>query len=155
MPFFKLTNCCKCVIIKYLKERGFQYVEKSLYFARKVSSGFCKDGTEFIFDAEDFERINNYCWRTGSDGYIQTSINGKTKMLYRTIMNAPKGILVDHKHGIKTNNRKSELRFANKYQNGQNHKIYSSNTSGFTGAHFHKGTNKFMARIKVDKNISI
>lgn len=81
MPFFKLTNCCKCVIIKYLKE----------------------------------------------------------------------GILVDHKHGIKTDNRKSELHFANKYQNGQNHKTYSSNTSGFTGVHFHKGTNKFMARIKVDK----
>mgnify|MGYP004688073873 CR=1 FL=1 len=124
---------------------------KNRYILReKVSSGFCKDGTEFIFDTEDFEKINGYCWRMGSEGYIQTSVNGKTKLLHRIIMNASKEILVDHKHGIKTDNRKSELRFANKHQNGQNHKVYSSNTSGVTGVHFHKETNKFMARIKVN-----
>ena len=30
---------------------------KNRYILReKVSSGFCKDGTEFIFDTEDFEK---------------------------------------------------------------------------------------------------
>lgn len=40
---------------------------KNRYILReKVSSGFCKDGAEFIFDTEDFEKINGYCWRNVS-----------------------------------------------------------------------------------------
>jgi hypothetical protein len=55
---------------------------------------------------------------------------------------------VDHKRGNKSDNRWSKLRLAKHYQNGANHKLHKSNTSGISGVDFYKNMNKYRVRIR-------
>lgn len=54
---------------------------------------------------------------------------------------------IDHINGDKLDNRISNLRKASHRQNQCNRSRQSNNTSGFKGVSFHKGNNKWVARI--------
>lgn len=107
----------------------------------------------FLVDVEDFGKIHKYCWRKNDNGYLVTTINHTTVYLHRMIMNAPKNMDVDHKHGSdsKYDNRKSNLRLATVSQNGMNKAIQSNNTSGYVGVNQDKKTQKWIARIQINK----
>lgn len=60
----------------------------------------------------------------------------------------PSNLLTDHKDGNGLNNRRSNLRLATHRQNGANHKPSSNNTSGVTGVHWFKATQKWQAYIQ-------
>ena len=62
-------------------------------------------------------------------------------------MNAPTGIMVDHRFGNTLDCRKSKLRFADKFQNQWNKKRQKSK-SGFKGV-TRNGKNRWMAKIEV------
>lgn len=98
--------------------------------------GITNKGEKFIIDAEDFNRVKNYCWRKDRKGYIvANSRNGSNKIiwLHRVIMKAKDNEIVDHINWDKSNNKKSNLRIATKTQNNINIKRKSNNTSGYTG----------------------
>jgi hypothetical protein len=57
---------------------------------------------------------------------------------------------IDHINGDKTDNRIANLRIANHSENAQNLNKYKRNTSGYTGVIWHKGANKWQARITVN-----
>jgi hypothetical protein len=57
---------------------------------------------------------------------------------------------IDHANGIGSDNRFVNLRKATHAQNGANRGAQSNNTSGFKGVDYHKQTNKWRARIKVN-----
>ena len=59
----------------------------------------------------------------------------------------PLQYLVDHKDNDSLNNKISNLRLATISQNGFNHKIYNTNTSGITGVSWIKRENKWAAQI--------
>jgi|DEB0MinimDraft_6_1074348.scaffolds.fasta_scaffold38978_2 hypothetical protein len=58
--------------------------------------------------------------------------------------------LIDHIDGNCYNNRFSNLRLANRYQNGCNRKKHSNNTSGLKGVSWHKTLKKWQAYITVN-----
>ena len=58
--------------------------------------------------------------------------------------------IVDHINRNKRDNRRENLRLANKSLNAFNSKIYKNNKSGVTGVYFRKDTKKWTAEIKVN-----
>jgi hypothetical protein len=111
--------------------------------------GICtmSNNKQFIFDLEDYNLIRQYCWRTTPNGYIQS---GNQIKLHRLITNCPDGFVVDHISNDKTDNRKSNLRVCKQNENCMNHSLNSNNTSGVTGVNWHKASNKWIVRIKVN-----
>jgi hypothetical protein len=97
-------------------------------------------------DKEDLEKVKNYKWHlmivdTGGK-YV---ISGKDRLLlHHLIMGKPsKGFEIDHHFGDPLDNRKQNLRFATKSQNGMNKK----NVKGYT---WDKSRNKWMVYIGVN-----
>lgn len=70
-------------------------------------------------DDEDYPRLSNYKWHNSS-GYALGFVNGKKQLMHRLIMNAPRGLVVDHIDHCRLNNVKSNLRIATMTENNQN-----------------------------------
>lgn len=93
--------------------------------------------------------------RAGSvdgQGYVQIKIGGKVKQAHRLAYLYVHGYLpkqIDHKNRNKDDNRICNLRAASNSQNSMNKLIQSNNTTGFKGVTFHKGTQKYNAKICV------
>ena len=115
--------------------------------------GYTNKGEEFYFDLEDYEKIKGYCW-IKHDGYIEANslvFNEKNIKLHRLIMGVTDGnIKVDHIFHKKYDNRKSELRVCSNADNCANHVLAKNNTSGKSGIHFRKDTNKWRVRLWKD-----
>lgn len=62
--------------------------------------------------------------------------------------------MIDHKNGIKTDNRAANLRDVTCSQNQKNGKISSRNTSGCIGVYFVKKSRRWRARIVIDGKIA-
>lgn len=91
-------------------------------------------------DDDDYERFNKYKWYAGLSNHLPRARrwiqNKKYKKLFylsREIMNAPKGINVDHVNGDTLDNRKCNLRFCTNQQNLENRSKNKRNISGYKG----------------------
>lgn len=113
------------------------------------------NGTEFLFDIEDFSVINSRNWYVDKDGYFASSYiyNGRRcfAMFHRIIMNAQKGQVVDHINRNRADNRKGNLRCCSKFENNLNRGRMSTNTSGVIGVHYDRKRDKWIANITYDK----
>lgn len=99
-------------------------------------------------DLDDVEKCKKYKWYLSSTtGYIRSTIDKIP--LHRYLLNASKEeFLVDHIDNNKLNNRKSNLRPANKSENAFNIiKPRTTNTSGFTGVVYASDRNKWHATL--------
>lgn len=86
-------------------------------------------------------------------GYRLVSIGTKTYWEHRLIWLYVTGEFpktIDHKNGVKDDNKWENLRNASNIQNGYNRGKTSLNTSGYKGVYFHKPKNKWRAIIKVN-----
>lgn len=99
-------------------------------------------GNWFYFDEQDAELVGSCRWYIVT-GYVQTESgcrkNGdrKTHRLHRLIMDPGSDQLVDHHNRNRLDNRRCNLRIANKSQNGMNRGMQANNTTGFKGAYKH------------------
>lgn len=110
----------------------------------------------FFIDKEDFELIKDYTWTTNKDGYMVTRMRVKDKYrmvrMHRLIMGVHETStpLIDHINRNKTDNRKNNLRFANKSINAMNSKQRES-TTGICGVYYREDCIKpYSAHINID-----
>ncbi len=113
-----------------------------------------------IVDNEDYEELMQYKWcasRT-SPGYAKAlraaprDADGKTHHVYmhREIMNAPKGMVVDHINHEPLDNRRANLRVCTHAQNLANqHKQRGPRSSRFKGVSWYKAGRKWCAYVNV------
>jgi hypothetical protein len=96
---------------------------------------------EVLIDPDDYETVSKYKWFIKHNNYVYTQVNRKTVHLHRLIINAPKGLEVDHINRNPLDNRKQNLRLCTKSQNNMN-------KEGIRGVS--KFRDKWRARIKKD-----
>ncbi len=107
-----------------------------------------------LIDDEDYKLVSLYNWRwLSTRNYAQTSIqqNGtwRTIQMHRLILNAPKGVEVDHVNGNGLNNRRSNIRLCTRSENMRNRRGWKLNESwgsSFKGVHRMKD-GRFRAQI--------
>lgn len=122
--------------------------ENKYVFKGDIVECYHKGEKIFIISAEDYDLVKEQHWYLGQNGYIYSS---ETKvLLHRYIMKPPSGYIVDHINRNKRDNRRENLRLANKSLNAFNSKIYKNNKTGVTGVYFRKDTKKWTAEIKVN-----
>jgi hypothetical protein len=124
------------------------------YPYRKIYLG---EGEFTILDPQDYYRYGNLKWFVQGNGTnlyalrtIKTEPN-KTKFLslHREIMNAPPGLLVDHRNTDSLDNRRENLRLATNSQNQCNRRKTRSHTSSrYIGVSFNKHRQKWIAYIR-------
>jgi hypothetical protein len=114
-----------------------------------------------IVDDEDYECLSIFNWNTkvkdgGKRFYAVRSRYGNSKkyfvQMHRVIMGLPDGDkrMVDHINGDGLDNRRINLRIATKSLNGHNHKMFSTNKSGYRGVWWNKEMEKWQVRIMVE-----
>lgn len=103
---------------------------------------------EFTIDSEDSYILDYGLWSPDAYGYAE---NKNGKKLHRLIMNAPKGMSIDHINGDKSDNRKSNLRICTNSENLRNRGSQSNNTSGYKGVSWSKELKKWRTQICINK----
>jgi hypothetical protein len=104
-----------------------------------------KSGYDVIVDDSDYEILSDYKWNLSGGLYAVRFEKGKQILMHRQIMDAPKGMVVDHINGNKLDNRRKNLRVCTNQQNICNMK--SKNNSGFKGVYFDRCSKKYTARV--------
>lgn len=94
----------------------------------------CRDRV-FLISPEDIELIKKYTWYVAKSGYVERKDWAKganiTKRIHKAVM--PDAPMVDHINGIKTDNRRCNLRFCTKSTNAMNTGLPSDNKLGCKG----------------------
>jgi hypothetical protein len=96
-----------------------------------------------IVDAADYEWLRRYKWyaQARSDGktfYAVRNSHDHTVMMHREIMQTPEGMVVDHRNGSGSDNRRGNMRNCRQDQNVLNSRPRGGGSSGFVGV-FQKG----------------
>ena len=102
-----------------------------------------------IIDDEDFLLINQYRWTKTSNNYAATTTKPRLYM-HRLINKTLNGDVTDHINRDTLDNRRSNLRTADKSINAINTGLRETNTSGHKGVHFAKNVKKWEAYIFKD-----
>ena len=107
---------------------------------------------EFFIDADDLEKINQYCWSEVVDnkGYHSLVTNEPETRKTLKLVWIVYGKNADHADRNPLNNRKYNLRDANTSQQNANQKRQINNTSGVIGVYWSKTNDKWLAAIGVD-----
>lgn len=123
-----------------------------------VGIGFFQDGSEFIFQVEDFDLVEKYTWCSDKYGhaFARVSRNGssRTSLLHRLIMERiigseiPAGMEVDHINRNPRDNRRENLRLCSHRENTMN-RSYINNTSGKNGVSWYTRYGKWRSYIYV------
>ena len=90
-----------------------------------------KNGRTTKVDSDIAESLRGRKVWEGSTGRATIYADGKSELLYRFIMKAEKGEIVDHINGDVTDNRRCNLRIVTYSENNQNKHNFRKNKSGF------------------------
>ena len=108
---------------------------------------------DVLIDNEDYLLVTKYSWtvyKKLTNYYARGTINQKTVLMHRLIMDAPKGKSIDHINCNGLDNRKENLRFATNSQNQQNKRKHMPNaTSKYKGINWIKRYKSWHAVIEL------
>lgn len=104
-------------------------------------------------DDDMYDFLSQWKWRYSNNYAVRgdrTSGKYKTIWMHRVILAVVnKNIYVDHKDCNTLNNQLSNLRLADKHQNGCNRGNQCNNTSGYKGVSWFKPRKKWRVRIRL------
>lgn len=145
------SKSCGCLCIERTKEANSK--TNPFIVVNNFIVMYTFKGEPFLIDIDDYSKVKNYCWHLDKSGYVVACTNKTTVKIHRIIMNCPKGLDVDHKHGSNSlyDNRKQNLRIATPSQNNFNQKKPSTNTSGVVGVSWDKTKNRWVAYITANR----
>ena len=115
---------------------------------------FAKNGERAIISDEDYPEIARHTWWTSakrsSNGgfYFFTQVKGKTIYMHRMVMQATRGVEVDHINGDASDNRRDNLRLATRAQNCVNRTDYKP-ASGYRGVYRQPSGKSWAVKISV------
>jgi len=112
--------------------------------------GAFPNGKVFLFDIDDCQKVIPHNWYFDTRGYVSACIDQMQIRMHRYLMDVPDGIDIDHIKGVRTDNRKSNLRFATQTENRRNKRVRKDSISGVKGVYFDKRYNKYRAGIRID-----
>lgn len=113
-------------------------------------------GRYTIVDDCDFELLSGLTWGEHIEGYAShKETEGKSVMMHRLILGAPKGKDVDHINRNRLDNRRSNLRLCTKAENQMNRpKPNTANpTSKFKGVFWRSQNKKWQASVSRNKKV--
>ena len=119
--------------LEELQER-FVYVEGQLIYKKDVGRGHKTGDVAGSYNAR---------------GYVQVKIKGQIYRIHRIIFFMHNGYIpkyLDHKDGIKNNNRIENLRPATMQQNSWNRPVTKNSISGIKGVYWAKHAKKWLAQ---------
>lgn len=103
-----------------------------------------------LVDEQDFARLAGYRWRELPKGYVgryvATDAGPRYILMHREVIGAPDGVRVDHRDGIRANNRRGNLRLCTQSQNLANKRLMPGRYKGVSRA---TGRRKWGAYIRV------
>lgn len=82
---------------------------------------------------QDYHKVRKASWYIDANGYARAKINGKLILMHRLIIEAEKGMYVDHINGDPSDNRRENLRICTQAENLHNRRKGKNNTSGHKG----------------------
>jgi hypothetical protein len=104
-----------------------------------------------LVDPDDYQKLSKYPWQlveTICKTYYAARLDkGRIVHMHRVIMDAPKGILVDHRNRNGLDNTKRNMRFATRAQNSCNRVRAVKGTSKYRGVYYGKREKKWHAAI--------
>lgn len=115
---------------------------------------------EVLIDLMDVEKIQEMRWcinrfkpKPNNTNYKYYVVGSGGILLHRFILDAKKGLVVDHINHNTCDNRKHNLRQCTISENRKNNNLYESNKSGHVGVIWYpyKNVNKWMAYICVNE----
>ena len=116
------------------------------------------NGLIVLVDDEDYDALNVFRWQSSrvetslrsSYAFRTHRIDGKPSTIYmhRSIMNAPKGVTVDHINHNRLDNRRANLRLVTALESTWNRPITKKNTTGYRGVY--PSAKKFAVRIYIE-----
>jgi AP2 domain len=130
--------------------------------ARRKKSAICLNGDvaiiellnggQAVIDAADVGLATGVGWSRHVAGTMTYAVTyaiakGRRTYLHRRITGASETELVDHADMDGLNNRRRNLRFASKSENGANRKATKANTTGIKGIIWYKQRGKWVAQI--------
>lgn len=114
-------------------------------------------GKVAVIDEADFKRVSAFKWsadRMGKTWYAVRTVKrlGKKSRIYlhRFVMNATRGLVVDHVNRNGLDNRKRNLRLCTKKQNFWNQGAHKDGRSGVRGVSWRPDTGLWTARLFVN-----
>lgn len=115
-------------------------------------------GQVAIIDDCDAELVLRHKWRAKCNKgkwVVHTNIRvgdkQRTVALHRLILNAPDGIMVDHRNHNPLDNRRCNLRLATGSQNNFNSRPRRDNTTGYKGVTYESDRRKYRATIQCER----
>jgi hypothetical protein len=112
-------------------------------------------GETLLIDDSEIERFHFFHFVRCGKNYVYAVFGKQQALVHRMIMGAKTNELIDHINGNGFDNRKENLRFCNRIQNGQNRGPNKKNKySGFKGVTKNVKTGSWVAQIKIEyKNL--
>ena len=102
-----------------------------------------------LVDDDDLDLLDGVSWRHVREGLSIYAIAGRRLRMHRLILDAPDGVMVDHRNGNGLDNRRSNLRLCTNSQNQANRQKRSSGSAPYRGVTWHKQAGKWQAAVKV------